>query len=78
MDRAAAAGCGYWKGASEGAAFFTTGDDHLNCPIGAYTHGVELPPAKAAELQSMLGTMIELKYIKSGGGTGCFRVGLSR
>ena len=65
VDHPAPAGCEYWKRASEGAAFFTTADDHQNCPIGAYTHGVELTEAKGAELQSMLGTMIELKYIKS-------------
>jgi uncharacterized protein (DUF169 family) len=68
LDRVAhpaPAGCAYWKRASEGAAFFTTADDHQNCPIGAYTHGVELTEAKAAELQSMLGTMIELKYVNS-------------
>jgi uncharacterized protein (DUF169 family) len=65
VDRPAPAGCEYWKRASEGASFFTTADDHQNCPIGAYTHGVELTAAKGAELQSMLGTMIELKYIRS-------------
>src|SRR5262245_16239519 len=64
VERPAAAGCGYWKQASDGATFFTTGEDHQNCPIGAYTHGVELSPAKGVELQSMLGTMIERKYNK--------------
>lgn len=59
------AGCGYWKRASEGQAFYTAPDDHANCPIGAYTHGVSLTADQGAQLQSMLGTMIELKYIKS-------------
>jgi uncharacterized protein (DUF169 family) len=60
-----AAGCGYWKQASEGRTFYTTAVDHGNCPIGAFTHGVELPADKAPELQALIGTMIELKYLKS-------------
>ncbi len=59
------AGCGYWKRASEGQAFYTAPDDHANCPIGAYTHGVSMTADQGAQLQSMLDTMIELKYIKS-------------
>jgi uncharacterized protein (DUF169 family) len=65
IDRAQPAGCGYWERASEGQAFFTTADDHMNCPVGAFTHGVELPAATSAELQSLIGTMIELKYLKA-------------
>ena len=65
VDGADPAGCGYWKQAAEGRAFYTTADDHANCPIGAYTHGVELSPEQGAQLQGMLGTMIELKYIRS-------------
>jgi len=59
------AGCGYWKLASEGQAFYTTADDHQNCPVGAFTHGVTLSPTKAEELQSLIGTMIELQYLRS-------------
>ena len=65
IDRASAAGCGYWKHASEGHAFYTTTEDHYHCTIGAHTHGVTLPPAKAAELQAVVSTMIELKYLKA-------------
>ena len=65
VDRAAPAGCNYWKQASEGRAFYTTAEDHANCPVGAFTHGVELAPEKAQELQALVGTMIELKYLKS-------------
>jgi len=65
IDRVAAAGCGYWKLAAEGQEFYTTPDDHQNCPIGAYTHGVTLTPAKAEELQSLVGTMIQLQYLGS-------------
>jgi uncharacterized protein (DUF169 family) len=65
VDRKLAAGCGYWKHASDGHAFYTTGEDHQGCPVGAFTHGVTLPPATAAELQALVGTMIELKYLDS-------------
>ena len=65
IDRAQPASCSYWKEASEGRAFYTTPEDHLNCAVGAYTHGVPLPDGKAHELQAMMGTMIELKYLDS-------------
>jgi uncharacterized protein (DUF169 family) len=59
------AGCSYWKHASEGHAFYTTAEDHQGCPIGALTHGIELPPDKAQELHSLVGNMIELRYLSS-------------
>jgi uncharacterized protein (DUF169 family) len=65
IGRADAASCGYWKQASEGHTFYTTADDHQNCPIGAFTHGVVLSPAKGQELEGLVGTMVELKYLKS-------------
>jgi uncharacterized protein (DUF169 family) len=64
VDRVAAAGCGYWKHASDGHAFYTTAEDHLNCPVGAFTHGAPLPPAKAQELEGLVGTMIQLQYLR--------------
>ncbi len=60
----APAGCGYWKQASEGQAFYTTAEDHQNCPVGAHTHNVPMSPEKAQELQALVGTMVELKYLK--------------
>ena len=30
----------------EGRAFYTTAQDHTNCPVGAFTHGVELSPRR--------------------------------
>jgi uncharacterized protein (DUF169 family) len=65
MSAPLAAGCSYWKEASEGRAFYTTGEHHQNCPVGAYTHGVTLSEEKGKELQSMLGTMVELRYLTS-------------
>jgi len=55
-------------------AFLATpppGLDHVGhaeaagCSYGAFTHGVELSPEQGQELQSLIGTMIELKYLKS-------------
>jgi uncharacterized protein (DUF169 family) len=64
IERALPAGCSYWKEASEGHAFYTTAEDHQNCPVGAFTHGVTLSAEKTAELQSLVGTMIELHYLR--------------
>ena len=58
------AGCSYWKLASEGKAFYTEAADHYNCPIGAYTHGIDLPPERAKELPEVLGTMFSLGYLR--------------
>ncbi len=65
IDRALPAGCSYWRHAADGHAFYTTGDDHQNCPIGAFTHGVTLSPARTEEVQSLVGTMIELRYLRT-------------
>jgi uncharacterized protein (DUF169 family) len=59
----APAGCGYWKRAAEGEVFYTEAADHHGCPVGAYTHGVELPPETAAELEELVRVMTGLEYI---------------
>ena len=65
IDRPMPAGCSYWKHASEGNAFYTTPADHENCAVGAFTHGVTLSPAKATELEGLIGTMVQLQYLRS-------------
>jgi uncharacterized protein (DUF169 family) len=60
----APAGCGYWKLAAEGQVFYTEAVDHYTCPVGAHTHGVDLPPAVAQELQGLVQTMVHMQYIK--------------
>jgi uncharacterized protein (DUF169 family) len=65
IDRALPAGCGYWKHASDGHAFYTTAADHENCTVGAFTHGVTLSAERAKELESVVGTMIQLQYLRS-------------
>jgi uncharacterized protein (DUF169 family) len=64
MAAAAPSGCTFWKRAALGQAFYTEASDHYNCPVGAYTHGVELPPAQAKELQGVLETMFRLSYLR--------------
>jgi uncharacterized protein (DUF169 family) len=64
VKKAGPAGCSYWKLATEGETFYTTSEDHQNCPVGAYTHGVKLGAEKSAELQGMIGQMISLNYLQ--------------
>jgi len=57
------AGCGYWRRAAEGESFYTEAEDHLECPIGAQTHGVAAPPTRKGELEALLTQMCKLCYI---------------
>jgi uncharacterized protein (DUF169 family) len=58
------AGCSYWRLAAEGQAFYTEASDHHGCTIGSFTHGVDMPPEKAQELQTMVQTMVSLQYLQ--------------
>jgi uncharacterized protein (DUF169 family) len=64
VSKAGPAGCAYWKQAADGAVFYTEAADHFNCPVGAHTHGVALPPERAQELEGVVGTMVGLQYIR--------------
>lgn len=64
IDSPEASGCTYWKLASDGRVFYTEAADHYNCPIGAYIHGIELPAERQGELQGLIGTMLELEYLR--------------
>ena len=44
----APSGCSYWEIAAEGRVFYTEAPDHYGCPIGAFTHGIDLPPGPAS------------------------------
>lgn len=61
----APAGCSYWKLAAEGQVFYTISADHLNCPIGAYTHGAELPAEAQTQLQGMIEKLIGIQYLRT-------------
>ena len=60
----APAGCAYWKLAADGEVFCTTAEDHLNCPIGAYTHGAQLTPDAQNQLERMIDHMLGIQYLK--------------
>ena len=64
IESSAVSGCTYWKLAADGRAFYTEAADHLGCPVGAHTHNVPMPPEKQQELQGMVGTMVQLEYIR--------------
>jgi uncharacterized protein (DUF169 family) len=57
-------GCSFWRLAAQGRAFYTVPGDHFNCPIGSYTHGLTLPPARASELEQTLTFMTGLGYLR--------------
>lgn len=62
IDRSAAAACSYWRLAAE-KSFYTTAADEDGCPVGAVTHGVPLSAGKSEELNTVVGTMLSLKYL---------------
>jgi uncharacterized protein (DUF169 family) len=57
-------GCSFWRVAAGGEVFYTESVDHLGCAVGAYTHGVDLPPENMQELSSLVGEMVKLRYLK--------------
>jgi len=65
VDSAGPSSCSYWKLAAEGRTFYTQAADHDNCPIGAYTHGVDLTEQVKADLQGVVTTMISLGYLRA-------------
>jgi uncharacterized protein (DUF169 family) len=64
VSAAGPSGCSYWSLAAKGQTFYTEAADHHNCPIGAYTHGIDLPPPQMQELQGVVTTMVSLGYIR--------------
>ena len=64
VESTALSGCSYWKQAAQGEVFATVPEDHFSCPIGAFTHGVDLPEAEAEGQKQMIGMMVELQYVR--------------
>ena len=58
------ASCAYWKRAASGETFWTDAGDHQNCPVGAHTHGAPLSEVKQQELMGLVGTMVQLGYLR--------------
>ena len=63
VDQRAPSGCTYWKYAAEGRTFYTEAADHYGCPIGSFTHGINLPAETAKELEGVVGMMVSSQYI---------------
>ena len=57
-------GCSFWSLAAQGRSFYTVPSDHFNCPIGSYTHAMELPPDRAGELEQTLSLMTGIGYVR--------------
>jgi uncharacterized protein (DUF169 family) len=58
------AGCSFWSLAAKGRSFYTVPSDHFNCPIGSYTHAIDLPPERNAELEQTLALMTSVGYVR--------------
>jgi uncharacterized protein (DUF169 family) len=65
VDSAGPSSCSYWKLAAEGRTFYTEAPDHSNCPIGAYTHGIDLSAQVKQELEEVVSTMLSLGYLRA-------------
>jgi uncharacterized protein (DUF169 family) len=57
-------GCSFWTLAAAGRTFYTTPEDHYNCPIGSYTHHIALPKEREHELSDTLSLMTDLGYLR--------------
>jgi uncharacterized protein (DUF169 family) len=55
--------CSFWRIAASGSTFYTVPSDHLNCPVGGYTHNT-LPADRMPELQQTLSLMSDIGYIR--------------
>jgi uncharacterized protein (DUF169 family) len=57
-------GCSFWRLAAAGQTFYTVPSDHYNCPVGSYTHNIELPKDREPELTNTLSLMVNVGYLK--------------
>ena len=63
VARPAPASCGYWRRAADGESFYTEAADHVNCAVGAHTHGVPTTAEQKTELMELIKTMVGLEYL---------------
>jgi uncharacterized protein (DUF169 family) len=64
FEGTAPSGCSFWSLAAQGRSFYTVPSDHFNCPIGSYTHAIDLPPERTAELEQTLALMTSVGYVR--------------
>jgi len=55
--------CSFWRIAAGGRTFYTVPSNHVNCPVGGYTHNA-LSEDHVPELHQVLGLMSEIGYIR--------------
>ena len=63
FDGSEPSSCSFWRLAAEGRVFYTVPADHLNCPVGGYTHNT-LTPERLPELTQILDLMSGIGYIR--------------
>jgi uncharacterized protein (DUF169 family) len=64
LDGSQPSGCSFWRLAAAGRTFYTVPSDHYNCPIGSYTHNLDLPKERESELNSTLSLMVNVGYLR--------------
>ncbi len=64
FDASVPSGCSFWRLAAAGQTFYTVPADHFNCPIGSYTHTIDLPAERQSELTGTLALMTRLGYVR--------------
>jgi uncharacterized protein (DUF169 family) len=64
LEGAQPSGCSFWRLVAGGRTFYTLPADHYNCPVGAYTHNIPLPPEREQELIQTLSLMTGVGYIR--------------
>jgi uncharacterized protein (DUF169 family) len=57
-------GCSFWRLAASGQVFHTLPADHYNCPVGSYTHNIQLPKEREPELMNTLSLMVDVGYLR--------------
>jgi uncharacterized protein (DUF169 family) len=57
-------GCSFWRLAAAGQVFYTVPSDHYNCPVGSYTHNIQLPKEREPELLNTLSLMVNVGYLR--------------
>jgi uncharacterized protein (DUF169 family) len=57
-------GCSFWRLAQAGEVFYTEAQDHYNCPIGSYTHRMDLPEDRQSQFNDTLGLMVRTGYLE--------------
>ena len=61
VQRRVPSACTFWRLAEQGV-FYTTAEDHQECPIGMMTMGFTMPEAAQQRAQGLVQTMADVQY----------------